>query len=142
MQDIKDDQSEEVYTASEETTCMKVRRLTKIAIIPRRNTDRAARYDLHADHDQVLEGRAVTMVGTGIALEIPAGRHAQIRPRSGLMKAAGVTAFQGTIDSDYRGEIMVLMTNSRVTPFTLHQGDRFAQFVIMQNDTEELVEVK
>lgn len=69
---------------------------------------------------------------TGLILEIPAGFEAQVRPRSGLALKHGVTVLNtpGTVDSDYRGEVGVLLVNLGVTPFQIARGDRIAQMVI------------
>ncbi len=70
-------------------------------------------------------------IPTGIRLELPPGVEAQIRPRSGLALSHGVTVLNapGTIDSDYRGEIMVILINHGREPFTVQRGDRIAQIV-------------
>jgi dUTP diphosphatase len=75
-------------------------------------------------------GRA--LVPTGIALELPAGFEAQVRPRSGLAHRHGVTVLNapGTIDADYRGEIQVILINHGTETFTILRGDRIAQLVI------------
>ena len=72
------------------------------------------------------------MVPTGLRIEIPEGYEAQIRPRSGLAAKHGITLLNtpGTIDSDYRGEIKIIMINLGSEPFTIRQGDRIAQMII------------
>jgi dUTP pyrophosphatase len=72
------------------------------------------------------------LVPAGIALELPAGLEAQVRPRSGLAFRHGVTVLNspGTIDADYRGEISVLLINLGTAPFSIARGDRIAQLVI------------
>ena len=74
-------------------------------------------------------GRAV--IPTGLALEIPAGYEAQVRPRSGLAASSGLTVLNspGTIDSDYRGELKVILVNLGSAPFNVKNGDRIAQLV-------------
>jgi dUTP pyrophosphatase len=74
-------------------------------------------------------GRVV--VPTGLALEIPAGYEAQVRPRSGLAAASGLTVLNspGTIDSDYRGELKVILVNLGSAPYSVKNGDRIAQLV-------------
>src|SRR5208282_6413185 len=71
-------------------------------------------------------------VPTGIALELPAGLEAQVRPRSGLAHRHGITVLNapGTIDADYRGEIQVLLINHSKEIFSISRGDRIAQLVI------------
>jgi len=73
-----------------------------------------------------------TAVGTGLAIALPRGYEAQVRPRSGLAAKHGVTVVNapGTIDADYRGEIKVLLINLSREPYTIHPGDRIAQLVV------------
>lgn len=84
-----------------------------------------------ADPVELAPG-ARTLVPTGMALALPAGCEAQIRPRSGLALKAGVTVLNapGTIDSDYRGELKVILINLGTEPFPIHRGDRIAQIVL------------
>jgi len=83
------------------------------------------------------------MIPTGLFIELPEGYEAQIRPRSGLAIKHGVTVINtpGTIDSDYRGEICVLLINLSVTPFSVFNGDRIAQMVIKKCEKAEWDEV-
>jgi dUTP pyrophosphatase len=69
---------------------------------------------------------------TGLVFEIPEGWEAQVRPRSGLAHRSGLTVLNspGTIDSDFRGELEILLINLGTEPFTVHRGDRIAQLVI------------
>jgi dUTP pyrophosphatase len=80
---------------------------------------------------ELLPG-ARALISTGFALELPHGYEAQIRPRSGLALKHGVTLLNspGTIDSDYRGELMVILVNHGMEPFVVRRGDRIAQLVI------------
>lgn len=73
-----------------------------------------------------------TAVPTGLALEIPQGWEGQVRPRSGLARRHGITLLNtpGTIDSDYRGEILVLVVNLGQESYTIERGDRIAQLVV------------
>ena len=102
--------------------------------LPRYMTAGAAGMDLMADVVSPVElqpgGRA--LIPTGIAVEIPAGFEAQIRPRSGLALRHGVTLLNspGTIDSDYRGEIKVLLINLGDRSYTVRQAERIAQMVV------------
>ncbi len=74
------------------------------------------------------------VVGCGLALEIPWGWEGQVRPRSGLAARHGVTVLNapGTIDSDYRGEVKVILINLGDAPFTIERGDRIAQLVLCE----------
>jgi dUTP pyrophosphatase len=88
------------------------------------------------------EGRM--LVPTGFALELPEGYEAQVRPRSGLALKHGVTLLNtpGTIDADYRGEVMVLLINHGSEKFTVRRGDRIAQLVIAPVNHVEIVAVE
>ena len=88
--------------------------------------------DLRATADFVLAPGERAAVPTGLALEIPAGWEGQVRPRSGLAIRHGVTVANapGTIDSDYRGEVKVLLVNLGATAFAVRRGDRIAQLVL------------
>jgi dUTP pyrophosphatase len=84
------------------------------------------------------------LVPTGLALEIPPGWEGQVRPRSGLALRHGIGMVNapGTIDSDYRGEVGVLLINLGAEPFTLRRGDRIAQLVIARVETVEWEEAE
>lgn len=86
---------------------------------------------------------ARALIPTGFALEIPAGCEAQVRPRSGLAIKHGVTLLNspGTIDADYRGELMVILINHGSEPFMIRRGDRIAQLVIAPIAPVEVAEV-
>jgi dUTP pyrophosphatase len=88
------------------------------------------------------EGRM--LVPTGFALELPEGYETQVRPRSGLALKHGVTLLNtpGTIDADYRGEVMVLLINHGSEKFTIRRGDRIAQLVIAPVNHVEIVAVE
>ena len=96
-------------------------------------TPNAAGMDLYADLDEdiVLQPGARSLLPTGIALALPHGYEAQIRPRSGLALRHGITLVNspGTIDQDYRGEIGIIMVNHGREPFTVRNGERIAQMV-------------
>ncbi|MDR2697382.1 MAG: dUTP diphosphatase [Holophagales bacterium] len=104
--------------------------------LPSRATPHSAGMDLRAalpaDQSVVLLPGDRYLVPTGLAMAIPVGFEAQIRPRSGLALKAGVTVLNapGTIDADYRNEVMVLLVNHGQTPFEIRRGDRIAQMLI------------
>ena len=113
--------------------------------LPAYQTLRAAGLDLIA---AVSDSAPVTLapgkhaaIPTGIAIALPAGFEAQVRPRSGLAATHGVTVLNspGTIDADYRGEIIVLLVNLGDAPFTIRRGERIAQMVIAPVVRAELV---
>lgn len=102
-------------------------------LLPSYQTEGASGMDLRADIGEEMTipplGRA--LVPTGIAVAIPPGVEGQVRPRSGLAIRCGVTCLNapGTIDSDYRGEICVVLVNLGAEPFSVRRGDRVAQLV-------------
>jgi dUTP pyrophosphatase len=102
--------------------------------LPETMTSGAAAVDLRAALDApiVLEPGAFALISTGIRLEIPDGYEGQVRPRSGLAARHGVTLLNspGTIDSDYRGIVQVIVINHGRQPFTVQHGDRIAQLLI------------
>jgi dUTP pyrophosphatase len=91
----------------------------------------------------VLRPGKRALVPTGLILELPAGFEAQVRPRSGLALRHGITVLNspGTIDSDYRGEVMVLLANLGDRPFTVARGERIAQLVVGRSERVTLVKV-
>lgn len=97
-------------------------------------TEHAAGMDLLADieDDIVIAPMERSLVPTGISIALPVGYEAQIRPRSGLAIKHGIALVNspGTIDADYRGEIMVIMINLGSEPFTISKGERIAQMVV------------
>jgi dUTP pyrophosphatase len=84
------------------------------------------------------------LIPTGFALELPQSYEAQVRPRSGLALKHGVTLLNspGTIDCDYRGELMVILVNHGTEPFLVQRGDRIAQLVIAPVASVEIVSVE
>ncbi|MCS7082543.1 MAG: dUTP diphosphatase [Bacteroidetes bacterium] len=115
---------------------IRVRRLPHAGqwALPEYATEGAAGLDLRAAIEEPirLEPGQRALVPTGIALALPSGFEAQVRPRSGLALRHGVTVLNapGTIDSDYRGEVQVILINLGQEPFTIQPGERIAQLVI------------
>jgi dUTP pyrophosphatase len=102
--------------------------------LPEYATAHASGLDLLAALEEplTLEPGARTLVPTGLALALPPGHEAQVRPRSGLAAKCGVTVLNtpGTIDADYRGEVKVILVNLGDEPVTFRHGDRIAQLVV------------
>lgn len=121
------------------------KRLSASAQTPQRMTPHAAGYDLAADiaDELVIPPLGRECVPTGIAIALPEGMEAQIRPRSGLAAKYGIGILNspGTIDADYRGEIKVILFNAGSEPFTVQPGMRIAQMVVARIEQTELVEV-
>lgn len=104
--------------------------------LPRYMTPQAAGMDICAavDVDTTLQPGEIRLVPTGFAMALPPGFEAQIRPRSGLAAKHGIGMINapGTIDADYRGEVMVALINLGGLPYTVRRGDRIAQMVIQK----------
>lgn len=111
--------------------------------LPSYATAGSAGLDLRAAEAVTLKPGAWAPVPTGIAIALPAGHEAQVRPRSGLAVKHGVTVLNapGTIDADYRGEIKVPMVNHGPEDFVIARGDRIAQMVIAPVTIASLTEV-
>ncbi len=113
--------------------------------LPAYQSAAAAGMDLLAANDDplVLQPGGRALVPTGIAIALPEGTEAQVRPRSGLAAKHGVTVLNtpGTIDADYRGEIKVILINLGDAPFTVERGSRIAQIVVAPVARADLVEV-
>ena len=92
----------------------------------------------------VLKSGERALIATGFALEVPIGYEAQVRPRSGLAIKHGVTLLNspGTIDADYRGELMLIVINHGAEPFTIRRGDRIVQLVIAPVSRVEIAEAE
>ena len=111
--------------------------------IPARATEHAAGLDVVAAEDLTLEPGQRHAVATGFAIAIPEGYEVQVRPRSGLALKHGITCLNapGTIDSDYRGEVKVILANLGSEPFEVRRGERIAQLVpatVLQADFREV----
>jgi len=115
---------------------VRIQRLRPDAQLPKYMSDGAAGMDLAAslDVEVTIAPQKRALVGTGLAIALPRGFEAQVRPRSGLAHKPGVTVLNapGTIDEDYRGEIKVILINHGDEPFVVKSGERIAQLVIAQ----------
>lgn len=125
---------------------VRFRRVRASAVAPKYMSAGAAGLDLASAASEAIEiapgGRVA--VPTGLAFEIPPGFEGQVRPRSGLARKFGIglTNAPGTIDSDYRGEVMVLLVNLGAEPYVVAPGDRVAQLVIAPVVIAELEEAE
>ena len=121
-----------------------VKRLDAGVPLPAYAREGDAGLDLHAAHDVTLEPGGRALVGTGLAIALPAGWAGLVLPRSGLAWRQGVSLLNtpGLIDAGYRGELQVLLVNhDRATTVTLKRGERIAQLVLQRVERAELVEV-
>jgi dUTP pyrophosphatase len=110
-------------------------------LFPRKAHDDDAAFDLRSRVDVVIPSGKITLVPTGVFMELPVGYEAQVRPRSGLALKHGITVLNtpGTIDAGYRGEVGVILINAGENDFTIGRGDRIAQMVIQQLSDVQLV---
>jgi dUTP pyrophosphatase len=124
---------------------VEIRKLRPNATVPRYMSDHAAGLDLSAAVDAPIAIRPGTRetIGTGLAFAIPPGYEGQVRPRSGLARHHGVTLVNspGTLDADFRGELMIMLINHGHETVTIEPGHRIAQLVIAPVVQAELVEV-
>lgn len=121
-----------------------IKKLSINAEIPTYKTKGASGADLYAclDEEITISPNEFKGIKTGLSVEIPFGFEIQIRPRSGLALKYGITVLNspGTIDSDYRGEIIVILINHGKEPFTVKNGDRIAQLVLAKTEKANFVE--
>lgn len=104
--------------------------------IPSYQTEGSSGMDIHAfvEKSLIIKPGEWKLIPTGFAIQIPSGYEIQVRPRSGLALKYGVTVLNapGTIDSDYRGEIAIILINHSKIDFTVKQGDRIAQLIVQK----------
>ncbi len=114
--------------------------------LPAYATAQSAGMDLRANIPEsiTLQPLERRLIPTGLYIALPEGYEAQVRPRSGLALKHGITVLNspGTIDSDYRGELMVLLINLSQAPFTVNDGERIAQLVIARHEQAVLTAVE
>lgn len=114
--------------------------------LPAYATAQSAGMDLRANIPEsiTLQSLERRLIPTGLHIALPEGYEAQVRPRSGLALKHGITVLNspGTIDSDYRGELMVLLINLSQNPFTVNDGERIAQLVIARHEQAVLIAVE
>ena len=114
--------------------------------LPKYETSGSAGMDVRSNEDYTLKPERRKLIQTGLFFEIPEGYEIQVRPRSGLAYFHGITVLNspGTIDSDYRGELGILLYNSGQSEFEIKKGDRIAQIVVspvIQSEFEEVEDI-
>jgi len=120
----------------------KVKLLNAFAKVPKKGSPEAAGYDVYCTSSGVISFGITTEFSTGIAIEIPFGYVASVKPRSGLAFGGGVDSMAGTVDSDYNGEIRILLTSLRAGESTyIRAGERIAQLIIQKVENENDFEV-
>lgn len=114
--------------------------------LPEYATEQSAGMDLRANIDGPITLRPLErrLIPTGLHIALPVGYEAQVRPRSGLALKKGITVLNspGTIDADYRGEIMVLLINFSQQDFVINDGERIAQMVLAKHEQCDFIEVE
>lgn len=128
---------------------IKIKRLSEEfsdVALPAYATEGSAGMDIRAavKDELIIEPGKVTLVPTNLSVEIPKGYEIQVRPRSGLAAnhSIGILNSPGTIDSDYRGEVKIILMNFGDKPFTIHRGDRIAQLVVSKVYSAKIVETE
>lgn len=114
--------------------------------LPAYATPQSAGMDLRANIEEpiIIKPLERKLIGTGLYIALPEGYEAQIRPRSGLALKHGITVLNspGTVDADYRGEVMVLLVNLSDKDFVVNDGERIAQMVIAKHEQGDFIEVE
>jgi dUTP pyrophosphatase len=127
-------------------TKIQIKKLSNEVLTPKYETTGSSGMDIAAyiDQDIIINSGDKVLVPTGFSLSIPRGHEIQIRPRSGLALKKGITVLNtpGTIDSDYRGEIKVILINLSKDKFTVKNGERIAQMVVCPIEQADIEEVK
>lgn len=129
-------------------TILKIKKLENFRelTLPKYETAGSAGMDLTAsiDEDIIIKSGEIKLIKTGIAIALEKGFEAQIRPRSGLALKNGITVLNtpGTIDSDYRGEICVILINHAKLDFVVSRGMRIAQMIIAKYEQAEIIAVE
>ena len=124
---------------------IRIKKIKEIARLPRKMTSHSAGYDLFSanEEDITISPNNVKLIPTGFVMELPYGYEAQIRPRSGLAlkHQIGILNSPGTIDSDYRGEVGIILYNFGNQDFVIKPNMRIAQMVINKVEECEFVQV-
>lgn len=119
----------------------KVKLLNSSAIVPKRATSGSAGMDLSASENTTIPANKWKAVGTGISIKVPNDCYARIAPRSGLAFKNGLDVFAGVVDSDYTGEVKVILMNNNTEDFQVNIGDRIAQIIFEKIYVENFVVV-
>lgn len=120
---------------------IKIKLLSELGKIPTKGTDFSAGYDLYAAENGEIDPLKRCLIKTNISIAIPKGYYGRIAPRSGLAYKNGIDVMAGVIDSDYRGDVGVILYNSGIEVFSFNRGDRIAQLVIEKCHKADWVQV-
>ena len=105
---------------------LKVKKLNPKARLPTKGSPHSAGYDLHALEDCIVKSKNKALISTGLSMSIPIGFYGRVAPRSGLACKNFIDVGAGVVDSDYRGEVKVLLFNFSDEDFEIKEGDRIA----------------
>lgn len=120
---------------------LKVKRLTKTAILPYKAYATDGGYDIFTDEELMIESNQTVAISTGIALEIPDGYYGRLKGRSGLTLKSPLRVLEGTIDSSYRGEVKVMAEVKKDCIYHVPKGTKIAQLIIQPLPQIKVVEV-
>ena len=120
---------------------LKVKKLSPDAQLPTRGSEGAAGYDLQSIESCVILPGKRAVVATGLSFELPPGVYGRIAPRSGLAVKHGIQVGAGVVDSDYRGEVKVVLFNHDINPYVIKQGYRIAQLILERCETPDVEEI-
>lgn len=120
---------------------LEVKKLSRNAILPTRGSAFAAGLDLYSISSQLVPKNGRALIKTGLSLAIPANHYGRIAPRSGLALNSGIDIGAGVVDSDYRGEVCVLLFNFGEADFLVAEGMRIAQLIIEKISIPTVIEV-
>ena len=118
-----------------------VKRLSSNATLPTRGSEEAAGYDLYSAEDFVMSPRSKALINTDLQIAVPYGCYGRIAPRSGFAWKQHTDIGAGVVDSDYRGNVRILVFNLSDNNVTITQGDRIAQLVLEKICFADVVEV-
>ncbi|KAH0834805.1 dUTPase-like protein, partial [Lanmaoa asiatica] len=124
------------------TPTLDVVRTKKEIPLPVRGSPGAAGYDLYAAEDTVVPAHGHALISTGLSMKIPPGHYGRVAPRSGLAVKKKLTTGAGVIDSDFRGEVKILLFNLSGEEFIAKAGERVAQLILEKISTPPVREVK
>lgn len=120
---------------------MRVKRLTPNATIPTRGSEEAAGYDLYAAHDRTIPARSKALIKTDLAIAVPYGCYGRIAPRSGFAWKKHTDIGAGVVDSDYRGNVGIVVFNLSDKSVDVAHGERIAQLILERICFADIVEV-
>lgn len=132
---------EDSFNSFMDANQVRFKKLDPEAKSPYRAYPTDAGWDLSSSEDCAVPARGSRLISTGISFEIPVGYYGRVAPRSGLSVKEGIDVGAGVVDATYRGEVKVLLRNTKDTDFIVNKGDRIAQIIFTQILTTELKEV-